>query len=519
MGQIFELTEHVKEETATALKKLGQRPFHADLRVELFEGKGASALNGTPKGAEEDYSATIGARVYSSYGKLIASGFSGSILGLKELEKPSKVFREHLQLAARLSRHNLENKKKFVKKHPILAQGVEKIVFEKTGVFRETHKAQCKKSHEDVSLEEILKRAEKNSKSLAAKNGIASNQLALVVGEKRKIFADAAGSLIEQDFALTEGFIYVAAKGKSMETYYDTLGNYRGPEVLDGENEFGKTFEEFTEFIADGTIEVSNAPAVKGTGKPVTVVTDPWFNALLCHEIMGHPSEADRALKREGAWAGRAWWYSSPLNNMLGKQVASEELTVFSDPALEAYGQYRFDDEGTPAKKVVHIKNGVLDNFLNSRETAGILGAQPNGGMRAMSAEHVPLVRMNNTAIAPGKWKKDELISDTKEGFYLVGQKTPSIGETRQNFKITCWKIYGIKNGEVGQLYRQGGITSDSHVFFRSIDAVADDFKLFNIPNCGKGTPMQTMRVGNGGPHLRAKARISSGHGEPEASA
>ena len=229
---------------------------------------------------------------------------------------------------------------------------------------------------------------------------------------------------------------------------------------------------------------------------------------------MGHPSEADRALKREGAWAGRAWWYSSPENNLLGKQVASEELTVFSDPSMHAYGHYKFDDEGTPAKKIVHIQNGVLNGFLNSKETAGILDAEPNGGMRAMSAEHVPLVRMNNTAIAPGKRKKEELFADTKEGYYLVGQKTPSIGETRQNFKITCWKIFEIKNGEIGQLFRQGGITSDSHVFFKSIDAVADDFKLFNIPNCGKGTPMQTMRVGNGGPHLRAKARISSGHSQ-----
>ncbi|MDO8634012.1 MAG: hypothetical protein Q7K34_01835, partial [archaeon] len=167
MGKIFDLTEHVKEETETALKKLGARAFHADLRVELFEGKGASALNGTPKGAEEDYSATIGARVYSCGGKLVASGFSGSILGLKELQKPSKVFHEHLALAMRLSMHNLENKKKFVKKHPILAQGVEKIVFEKIGVFRETFKAPCKKNHEDVSLEEVLKRAEKNSAKLA----------------------------------------------------------------------------------------------------------------------------------------------------------------------------------------------------------------------------------------------------------------------------------------------------------------------------------------------------------------
>ena len=46
---------------------------------------------------------------------------------------------------------------------------------------------------------------------------------------------------------------------------------------------------------------------------------------------------------------------------------------------------------------------------------------------------------------------------------------------------------------------------------FMSIEA-ADDLKRFNVPNCGKGTPMQTMRVGNGGPHLRGKAVMSGSH-------
>ena len=31
----------------------------------------------------------------------------------------------------------------------------------------------------------------------------------------------------------------------------------------------------------------------------------------------------------------------------------------------------------------------------------------------------------------------------------------------------------------------------------------------FSIPNCGKGQPMQVMRVGNGGPTLRSEARLT----------
>lgn len=42
-----------------------------------------------------------------------------------------------------------------------------------------------------------------------------------------------------------------------------------------------------------------------------------------------------------------------------------------------------------------------------------------------------------------------------------------------------------------------------------NVDAVGNDFAVFPIPNCGKGQPMQVMRVGNGGPTLRSRARLT----------
>jgi TldD protein len=58
-------------------------------------------------------------------------------------------------------------------------------------------------------------------------------------------------------------------------------------------------------------------------------------------------------------------------------------------------------------------------------------------------------------------------------------------------------------------LYRKGGITSDSKNYLCSVDACANDFKVFNVPNCGKGTPMQVMKLGNGAPSMRAKATVT----------
>ncbi|HYY16893.1 MAG TPA: hypothetical protein VE965_09680 [Gammaproteobacteria bacterium] len=37
------------------------------------------------------------------------------------------------------------------------------------------------------------------------------------------------------------------------------------------------------------------------------------------------------------------------------------------------------------------------------------------------------------------------------------------------------------------------------------------DFILFPTPNCGKGQPMQSMRMGNGSPTMRGRAKILGG--------
>ena len=509
----IESLESVKDAAAKSAQSLrGNEHYYSDIRVEVSEGKGASALNGNVKGAAEDYGIRAGVRVYAKKNGIIAAGHAGKSIGDREFANISRTLEEMLAVAGKRAKINAVQKASMKKRAGFFGKMIAASELADEPVHVDAWKAGFKKSPLDLSLEESVRRTEKISSDVSKIKGIVSNSIGISTGMFRKVFASSEGSLIDQTWPITEAFVYVAAKGKGIETFYEWIGNWKGLELLEGENSFGKSAEEFAGYLAEGTVEVSNAPVMKTTEKPVTVITDPWFNELLSHEVTGHPSEADRALKKEGAWAGRAWWFNSIEDNMFGKRVGSENFTVFSDPSLDGYGRYKYDDEGVLAKKVVHIDKGILNEFLNSRETAHILGKKPNGGMRAMSAEDVPLIRMNNTAIAAGSWKKEELLADTKDGYYVVGLKTPGIGETRQNFKITCWKLYRIENGGIGQLYRQGGITSDSPEFFRSIDAAADDFTLFSLPNCGKGTPMQTMRVGNGGPHLRGKAVVSGSH-------
>jgi TldD protein len=90
-----------------------------------------------------------------------------------------------------------------------------------------------------------------------------------------------------------------------------------------------------------------------------------------------------------------------------------------------------------------------------------------------------------------------------------VGHRIPSIAESRENFRITAMKVYKIDNGEIGEMFRDGGLMSDTRDFFMNVDAMGNDFQLFSIPNCGKGQPMQTKRMSNGGPTMRSRARLT----------
>jgi TldD protein len=148
---------------------------------------------------------------------------------------------------------------------------------------------------------------------------------------------------------------------------------------------------------------------------------------------------------------------------------------------------------------------------MNSRQTAAVFGGAPNGHFKATDASLVPLIRMSNTVFAAGDRDAADIVKDVDRGWYLAGHRIPSIAESRENFRISARKVYEIRDGRLGRLYRDGGIMADSREYLMNVDAVGSDFRLYPIPNCGKGQPMQTKKLGNGGPTMRSRARLAGG--------
>ena len=316
-----------------------------------------------------------------------------------------------------------------------------------------------------------------------------------------KYFVNTEGSEILQNFTDTVVDMVATAHDAGItQSVNITEGGRGGLEQLTNKNKIQQSAKE----IALKASQLTLAKPVKEEN--TTIVMNPDFVSLLTHEILGHPSEADRVLGKEMAWAGGAWW-----KNKLGEKIGSENLNVFDDPTIkESLGWYQFDDEGIETKKTTLVEKGVLKNHMQNRETAIDFDTVPTGNMRATNYRFMPLIRMACTCIGNGDRNVNEIIKDVKHGYLISNMKIPSIDMKRYNWSISCQYAQRIENGEITDLLRDVIVMGTAPKFFESIDACGNDFTVRPITNCGKGDPMQSMIMGNGGPTIRGTATVKS---------
>lgn len=92
----------------------------------------------------------------------------------------------------------------------------------------------------------------------------------------------------------------------------------------------------------------------------------------------------------------------SRLGGKLGEKIASDLVTLVDDATLaEGLGSRPFDAEGTPAKRLVLIEEGVLRSFLHNSDTAARTG-QANTGHAARDYKGTLGVETSNLLLLPG---------------------------------------------------------------------------------------------------------------------
>jgi TldD protein len=319
---------------------------------------------------------------------------------------------------------------------------------------------------------------------------------------QEKTFASTLGSFIEQTTTEMGGGIEaVAIDGNEFQrrTYPNPFGGdfqAEGWEFIERLDLAHKGLQVRDEALA--LLAAPKAPA----GRFDLIVGSAQL-ALQVHESCGHPTELDRAMGLEISLAGGS--FLQP--DMLGKfRYGSDLITIVADATVPgALGSFAFDDDGVPAQRFPLIDRGMFVDYLTGRDTAPALGRKSNGTVRAESAARIPIIRMTNINLEPGTTPLAGIIADTKRGILVETNKSWSIDDVRLNFQFGCEVAYEIVDGKLGKLMKNPLYTGITPEFWRSCDAVADraSWQIWGLPNCGKGDPMQTMRVAHGAPAAR----------------
>jgi len=362
-------------------------------------------------------------------------------------------------------------------------------------VYRDRRRVDFKLGFDEASVEEKKKILVDIDNAIRGYDSrIVDSRVMYIEASGVKAFISSEGASIVQEYPLS--FIYavaVAREGANVQRYFKVEGGLYGLELL-----MDLDYNEFSLYVAKNAVEMLGAVSPP-TGE-LTVVMDGRVSGVFAHEVFGHACEADNVLH------GKSF-----LGKLLGEKIGSDVVSIVDDATVErAYGSYFYDDEGVPAQRKVLLDRGVLKMFMHSRETAYRMGVNSTGNGRAMSPSHRTYVRMSNTFILPGDWSVEEIIEDTRDGVYVIGEMGGMEDPVGGGFQVAALKAYLIENGEATKLLKGVTISGKALDILKRIDAVGKDF-ILDPGMCGKGYSSDMVPVTTGGPTVRVRGMMVGG--------
>ncbi len=351
-----------------------------------------------------------------------------------------------------------------------------------------------------VPIDQVLDLLLKVDAELRRVQGVTLAEAAVACRRLRQFFASSEGSRIEQTRWYTgAGCVAYSYSGNEIQkrSYPNSFG---GQHMLKGyELVHELRLLENAPRVAEEAVALHRADQCpEGV---FDLILDSSQLALQIHESIGHPIELDRVLGAEANFAGMSFLTLDKRGNL---QYASEIVNVVCDARIEhgpGLGTFAFDDEGVPAQATDIIRDGRFAGYMTSRETAAEIGEpRSNGTMRADNWNHIPLIRMTNVSLKPGRMTPEELIGSTDHGIYMETNRSWSIDDKRYQFQFGTEIGWEIKNGKKVRMLKNPSYSGITTEFWNSCDAICgpEYWTLWGTPNCGKGQPQQTMGTGHG---------------------
>ncbi len=390
----------------------------------------------------------------------------------------------------------------------------EPIVFSQEKVEVQSWKASVKRKFSEVSREEkqaFLQELDKKLKESSNKKLKGRLSFMLLYTEDKYV-ATSEGSKISSQNSLLTTLLMNTAKGSlGTEQKFMYFGGTAGWEWFKEQEIEERILKDALALVK----AAENARPIK-FDRPVDIILSGEVSGIMAHENIGHPSEGDRILGREGAQAGESFYGDLLKTAKLGEaRLGSDVVSIVDDPTIVGTpGFYLYDDECVKARRRYLIKNGKLNELLLNREFAQRFNTKSNAASRAVTFNREPISRMANTFFEPGNYSVQELIEGVKEGILMNSFTEWNIDDRRFQSKYVGLEAYLIQDGKLtDKMVRRPILELTTEGILKNVDAVGKDQDIKIIGLCGKGDPMQGIPVSIDGPHVRLR-KINVGGGK-----
>ncbi|WP_027415847.1 TldD/PmbA family protein [Aneurinibacillus terranovensis] len=167
---------------------------------------------------------------------------------------------------------------------------------------------------------------------------------------------------------------------------------------------------------------------------------------------------------------------TSRLEGRLGEKLLGS-LTLLDDPDT-GYEQVPFDDEGVNTEKLYLVRDGVLESYLHSLQSAVDMKQTPTGhGIR--SYKGTVQIAPHRMQIPNGVVPLESLFSTMHNGLYVTDVQGLHSGTNivSGDFSLAC-QGHWIENGQIIHPVKDITIAGNFFDLFAAIEQSADDFKF-----------------------------------------
>lgn len=317
--------------------------------------------------------------------------------------------------------------------------------------------------HNDFPIVEKLKILKKIDKLVRDySNLITQVRVLLIEMDKKFVVANSHGRYIESD-EITTRLVCIcnSERGDKKESAYKGLGAGTGYEFLEKID-----LEDFSKEVA--TAAVKKLDSKSFAGGEVPVILGNGFGAVIFHEACGHALEATSVC--DGL---------SIFTDSLNKKIASEKVTLIDDGTISGeWGSTIIDSEGNETQKNILIENGILKKFLIDDRNAIKMNLPSTSSGRRQNYTYPPTSRMNNTYLAPGTDKFEDMVKSIDYGLYCKKMSGGSVDTKTGEFNFSAEECYLIKKGKIEDLVTGITLIGKGQDILKAVEMVSDDLFL-----------------------------------------